>query len=332
VGRLKTARSYHTATLLRNGKVLVAGGYSGAMGSVVLASTELYDPASDRWSDAAPMLVPHASHSAGLLPDGKVLIASGRSSNGDTTAAEIYDPGANAWKLAGNLAVARVNSQAIVLANGRVVVIGGDGGATPPAELYDPGLNAWSKVPNTSTSHVNVAASLRNGKVLILGGQLAWTYDPNSNSASSVAPPPALLHAATVLGDGRVLLVGSLDPSLALIAELYDPVANRWSFAAAMEPNGVWGTATALPDGRVLVAGSPVSAGGAGCGPDVHCVDAEVYDPAKNVWTVTAGMATSRGEHTSTLLTNGKVLVAGGSLPPNPDMTASAEIFDPFGG
>src|SRR5207245_1551909 len=104
---MKTARDYHTATLLRNGKVLVAGGYTGPLGSVVLASTELYDPVTNRWSEAAPMLVPHASHTAALLPDGRVLVASGRSSGGDTTEAETYDPATNAWSSARNLAVAR---------------------------------------------------------------------------------------------------------------------------------------------------------------------------------------------------------------------------------
>lgn len=154
---MKTARDYHTATLLRTGKVLVAGGYTGPLGSVVLASTELYDPITNRWLEAAPILAPHASHTAALLPDGKVLVASGRSSGGDTPVAEIYDPATNAWSRAGNLAVARVGATAIALTTGKVLVIGGYAETDPPAELYDPTTNSWSQLPNTTTHHVNVA-------------------------------------------------------------------------------------------------------------------------------------------------------------------------------
>jgi hypothetical protein len=330
---MKTARDYQTATLLRNGKVLVAGGYSGPLGTVVLASTELYDPATNRWSDAAPMLVPHASHTAALLPDGRVLVASGRSSGGDTVEAETYDPANNVWSKAGNLAVARVSATGIVLTTGKVLVIGGDSGGNPPAELYDPGTNSWSQLPNTTTYHVNVATPLSNGKVLVLGGyQLSATYDPKSNSWSSISRPPVPLATAVQLGNGKVLFVRPLAPSSdTRLTELYDPVLDSWTLAARMEINGVWGTATALPDGRALVAGGPMSGSAIGCGPGASCPNAEVYDPARDAWTVTSGMATSRGEHTATLLANGKVLITGGFVPPDPDMTATAEIYDPTG-
>jgi len=335
---MKTARDYHTATLLRNGKVLVVGGYSGPLGTVVLASTELYDPATNAWSYAAPMLIPHASHTAALLPDGRVLVASGRSSGGDTVQAETYDPATNGWSKAGNLAVARVGATAIVLTTGKVLIIGGDAGTNPPAELYDPGTNSWSQLPNTTTHHVNVASSLSNGKVLVLGDESNWSYqfsaiyDPMSNTWSSIGRPPVPLLSAVLLGNGKVLFVRNLTPSGdTRLAELYDPVLDSWTPAARMEINGVWGTATALPGGRALVAGGPMSGGAIGCGPGESCPNAEIYDAAQDAWTVTSGMATSRGEHTATLLTNGKVLITGGFVPPNPDMTATAEIYDPMG-
>jgi hypothetical protein len=332
---METARSYHTATLLRNGKVLVAGGYTGPLGSVVLASTELYDPVANHWSHAATMLVPHASHTAALLADGKVLVASGRSNSGDTTAAEIYDPTANAWSKAGNMAVARTSATAIALTSGKVLIIGGDAGINPPAELYDPSTKSWSVVPNTTAHHVNVATALSNGKVLVLGDESNWiyqfsaTYDPKSNTWSSIAPPPVSLRTAVQLSNGTVLMVGALNTiGDNRLTELYDPMADRWRAAAPMETNAVWGTATALHGGRALVAGSPMSAGG--CSSNTSCPNAEVYDAGQNAWTLTGGMATSRGEHAAMLLTNGKVLVAGGFVPPNPDSTATAEIFDPL--
>jgi N-acetylneuraminic acid mutarotase len=336
---MKTARDYHTATLLRNGKVLVAGGYSGPLGTVVLASTELYDPDTDRWSEAASMLVPHASHTAALLRDGRVLVASGRSSGGDTVEAETYDPATNVWSKAGNLAVARTSATAIMLTTGKVLVIGGDGTTNPGAELYDPGTNSWSQLPNTTTHHVNVAISLSNGKVLVLGDESNWSYqysavyDPMRNTWSSIGRPPVSLLSAVALGNGKVLFVRNLTPSGdTRLAELYDPLSDAWTPAARMETNGVWGTATALPGGRALVAGGPNSGGAIACTTGAFCPNAEVYDAAKDAWTVTSGMATSRGEHTATLLTNGKVLITGGFVPPDPDMTATAEIYDPTGG
>jgi len=335
---MKTARDYHTATLLRNGKVLVAGGYSGLLGTVVLASTELYDPSTNGWSDAAPMLIPHASHTAALLPDGKVLIASGRSSGGDTVEAETYDPATNAWSKAGNLVVARTSATALVLASGKVLVIGGDGTANPGAELYDPGTNSWLQLPNTDTHHVNVASSLSNGRVLVLGDVSKWTYqffaqyDPTSNTWHPIGRPPISFASAVLLRTGKVLFVRKLEPGDDdKLAGLYDPVSDSWTPAAPMEINGVWGIGTALPGGRALVAGSAMSRGILGCGSGASCQNAEVYDPVRNSWTVTSGMATSRGEHTATLLANGKVLITGGYVPPDPEMTATAEIYDPTG-
>jgi galactose oxidase-like protein/Kelch motif protein len=335
---MKTARDYHTATLLRNGKVLVAGGYSGPLGTVVLASTELYDPATNRWSEAAPMLVPHASHTAALLPDGKVLVASGRSSAEDTVEAETYDPANNVWSKAGNLAVARTGATAIVLTGGKVLVIGGDAGTNPPAELYDPATNSWSQLPNTGAHHVNMAISLRNGRVLVLGDISKWNYqfsaqyDPLSNTWYAIGRPPISMASAVLLRNGKVLFVRKWEPGGdTRLAELYDPASDSWAPAAPMEINGVWGIHTVLSSGRVLLTGGPITGGNVACDTGSSCPNAEVYDPARDAWTVTSGMATSRGEHTPTLLTNGKVLISGGFVPPNPDMTATAEIYDPSG-
>lgn len=333
---MKTARDYHTATLLRNGKVLVAGGYSGPLGTVVLASTELYDPATNHWSEAAPMLIPHASHTAALLPDGKVLVASGRSSGGDTVEAETYDPANNVWSKAGNLAVARTSATAIVLTTGRVLVLGGDGTTNPGAELYDPGTNSWSQLPNTTTHHVDVASSLSNGRVLVLGDLSNWAYqfsaqyDPVSNTWFPVGGPPISMASAVLLRNGNVLFVRKWElGGDTRLAELYDPVSDSWTKAAPMKINGVWGIHTVLSSGRVLLTGGPITGGNVACDTGASCPNAEVYDPAQDAWTVTGGMSTSRGEHTATLLTNGKDLITGGFVPPNPDMTATAEIYDP---
>jgi Galactose oxidase, central domain len=336
---MRTARTYHTATLLRDGRVLVAGGYTGPLGTVVLRTTELYDPVSNSWSEAAPMLVPHASQAAATLPDGKVLIVSGRSSSGDTREAEIYNPGTNSWSRAGNLSVARVEATALPLPTGKILIIGGGDGTVgnPPAELYDPSANNWTQVPNTTAHHVNLAVSLATGKVLVLGDLSNWSYqfsaeyDPSRNTWSSVdRPPVALAGGVVLLGNGSVLLFGNRVPGGdTRIIELYDPAGHTWVGAAPMVANGVFGTATALSDGAALVAGAPGSMTSPGCGSTGDCTNAEIYDPTHDSWMGTPGMATSRDSHTATLLTTGKVLVAGGFVPPNPDAIASSEIFDP---
>ena len=86
---MATARKYHSATLLPDGKVLVAGGYGS---SGILASAELYDPASGTWSSTGSMATARTDHSATLLPGGKVLVAGGGNDSGALASAELYDP------------------------------------------------------------------------------------------------------------------------------------------------------------------------------------------------------------------------------------------------
>src|SRR5207237_1745205 len=95
IGRLNFRREKHTATLLPNGKVLVAGGYDAYIGSY-LASAELYDPATGRWSTTGGLNFGREKHTATLLPSGKVLVAGGY--NGSyLSSALLYDPATGRW-------------------------------------------------------------------------------------------------------------------------------------------------------------------------------------------------------------------------------------------
>ena len=143
-GKLNVARAGHTATMLRNGKVLVAGGWTGLDpgGYPINAdSAELYDPDAGTWSVTGRMNIPRSGHTATILPDGRVLVAGGsRSDYTPTELAEVYDPVSGKWNPTGSLNTARQYHTATLLPTGKVLVLGGTGDYSRPnnAELYDP--------------------------------------------------------------------------------------------------------------------------------------------------------------------------------------------------
>ena len=131
---MTTARYDHTATLLPNGKVLVAG---GGYSAVYLSSAELYDPSTVTRTATGSMAANRAMHTATLLPNGKVLVAGGLTSQGtknlSNNGAELYDPTTGTWKVTGAMATARYSHTATLLPSGKVLVAGGnkDGSFVP---------------------------------------------------------------------------------------------------------------------------------------------------------------------------------------------------------
>src|SRR5207249_11438090 len=120
---MTTNRYYHTATLLPNGKVLVAGGKTGG---VTLSSTELFDPATGTWTKTGPLNFARYFHSATLLLNGQVLVAGGYGGN-VLSSAELYDPATGKWTATNAMSTPRGNHTATLLRNGRVFVAGGVG-------------------------------------------------------------------------------------------------------------------------------------------------------------------------------------------------------------
>jgi N-acetylneuraminic acid mutarotase len=181
-GSLNTPRYAHTATLLQNGQVLVTGGFGGTPSTLqntgtVLASAELYDPASGTWTTVASMNTPRMNHTASLLSSGQVLVTGGETGSGTTATAEIYDPVANTWTLVASLSVARQYQLASVLPSGDVLVVGGlnDASSTTfgvgSAELYDPGTNTWSAAGSLVTPRQHfVLLQLSTGVSMVVGG------------------------------------------------------------------------------------------------------------------------------------------------------------------
>jgi N-acetylneuraminic acid mutarotase len=273
-GSLNAARSGQTATLLPNGKVLVAGGNdfaNGVGGGSTLASAEIYDPATRSWTPTANLATARSGHTATLLPDGTVLVVGGSVS----TSTEIYEPGTGTWKPAGNLAVGTSGQTATLLPNGTVLVAGG---GEPTAEIYDPVAGTWTPTGSLATDRGgHTATLLANGTVLVVGGVSAQSvslssaeiYDPATGSwrATGGLNRSRYSSTATLLPSGTVLVVGGdyLDTSpedsgLTATAEAYNPASGTWTSAGSLfgpyNFAGIDGhTATLLPDGTVLIAG-----------------------------------------------------------------------------
>src|SRR5208282_852149 len=171
-GALNTPRFQHTATLLPNGQVLVAGGYD----TNVLQSAETYNPSTGVWTTNNPMNVPREYHTATLLPNGKVLVAGGYyvpvHRGIYLQSAELFDPSNGTWTLTGPMNFAREYHTATLLPNGQVLVSGGDAGtALTSSELYDPATGTWLLTNALNTARAAAAAALLpNGQVLVAGG------------------------------------------------------------------------------------------------------------------------------------------------------------------
>lgn len=331
VPSMANARFLHSATLLADGRVLVAGGFN--TGPTGLDTAEVYNPATNAWTTIPSMSSVHYFHTATLLLDGRVLVASGLVNNPSTTpTVEMYDPVANAWTSVASIGTPRYSHTATLLSDGRVLIAGGvinaGNNVSAAAEVFDPTTNTWTTVPSMSTPReLHTATLLADGRVLVTGGNGfgiradAEIYDPVANAWTSVPDMaiPRLYHTATRLNDGRVLVAGGF--YFSALAEIYNPVTNAWSSIPSMGSPRYSHTATLLGDGNVLVAGgSPMY-------PDPPVASSEVYAPSSNAWTTTSNMAAGRMRHTDTLLADGRVLVAGG-LGAN-GTTATAEVYTP---
>ncbi|WP_437290832.1 kelch repeat-containing protein [Sorangium sp. So ce406] len=341
---MKAARADHTATLLSDGRIFVAGGY-GPEGA--LDSAELFDPSSGRWSTLQPMRAARTAHTATLLSDGRVLVAGGEGGDGVLDSAELFDPRSGRWSTLQPMRAARTAHTATLLEDGRVLVVGGADPDSAPndAELFDPGTGTWLTVRRMAAARTaHTATLLPDGRVLITGGDGpegsldgVEVFDPGSGrwlSLQSMQRSRAE-HTAALLPDGRVLVAGGSVHGTIDDAELLDPDVGMWRSVAPLHIAREEHTATLLQDGRVLVAAGTVGSGGPHPGARVDVT--EVFDPDSGTWHVVGPIGQVRTEHTATLLQDGRVLLAGGSeeIDDQPGKLRSlthAELFDPGSG
>jgi hypothetical protein len=319
-GNMSAARSLHSATLLPDGKVLIAGGASSSSG--VLASAEVYDSEANTFRSVGLMTTARRMHTATLLPDDTVLIVGGYGEGGVALAsAELFDPVGGTFRATGSLSTARGGHTAILLATGKVLVLGGYGTRTypdvAPAELYDPASHTFSAAgAYTGRGGCDFCAPsilLADGTVLFPGQYPAQLYDPTSDSFSVGGTMISDQSAAVTLTNGKVLFAGGVEIGRSSRAELYDPATHTFATTGNMARPRVWHTLNWLPSGMVLaVGGETDSCTGNSCVFAGSVASAELYDPSTGTFFATGSMGAARSTHTATLLRDGRVLVAGG--------------------
>jgi hypothetical protein len=293
---MEAARAIHTATRLRDGRVLIAGGSNE---QTTEASAELFDPGSGRFAPTGSMSVARSSHTATLLRDGRVLIVGGYGADGERLAsAELYDPTTGSFSATGSMPSPRADQTATLLSDGRVLIAGGTGpGYTflSSALLYRPETRTF--VPTGSMSvprESHTATLLRDSRVLVAGGHAgrheairiyasAEIYDPATGRFRQAGDMtiPRHKHDAILLRDGRVLVVGGSDErddaGLYRSTETFDPTTGSFDEAGRLHDGRykMRDTAMRLADGRVLVC----------CG----AARAEILDPADGTFRPIAG-------------------------------------------
>ncbi len=217
-GGMSVPRSGHTATLLSDGRVLIAGGRNADQ---ALGTAEIYNPATGAFAPAVGMIAARSAHSATLLPNSTVLVAGGLdNAQLPLSTTEIYSGSSGTFAAGDNMISMRQGHAAVRLPAGTVLLVGGgDLGPTASAEIYDPATGRFTQTGGLSAPRDGGAfAPLADGRVLAAGGDDPGTceiYDPAAGSFRPTAPMhfPRVGHTATLLTDGTALVVGGTDAS-----------------------------------------------------------------------------------------------------------------------
>jgi hypothetical protein len=342
IGNMTVARSFHSATLLENGEVLIAGE----------GTAEIFDPRTEAFTSIGN----HGSNVAARLSDGRVFFIV--SDSATPNRAEIFDPASRTFTTSGTSVTGQIGGYATLLRNGKVLVAGGFTGSMYPRtyanpELFDPATGMFSATgyfapptgrPSTDViggPAISAVVALADGRVLFAAEPVSELYDPVSGtfsltgSMTTTGPfcgrlPYNSGRPATLLKNGKVLLTGGHHEDCGTFAdaEIYDPANGIFTPTAKMSRIRDTHAATLLPDGTVLITG----------GLSVDCsfpcsglttTSAETYNPLTGTFAVVGAMRLGRGGHTATLLKNGAVLIAGGYGFPSNEEFARTELYNP---
>lgn len=361
---MSVARSGATATALRDGRVLVAGGYDRRVVQLpnptgqpfccidvqILpqTSTELFNPSTATWTAGPRLAHGRFDHQVVTLKDGRILIVGG-TDNADNPSrpldsAELFDPSAGKWLSAGTIRAPRTQFTLTALNDGRALLAGGapaDGSAVLRSTLlYDPVANQWLPGPDLANARAgHAAALLRDGRVLVTGGadqlgRLSSSELLNSSatswSPSGALPGPRSYPFAVSLPSGRVLVTGGRGSSGAMnTAELFDP-STIGAPAADRAPAGPghWRPAAPAPVLTYAQTAQLLPGGGVLVLPEsaFESFTAQLYDPAADAWTTPISRTSKGSNFIASALGNGKVLLL--TLDQQGGAPGRAEVID----
>lgn len=336
-GNSVVQRFSHTAQLLPNGKVLIAGGLPMTGRPVYLDSAELYDPETGKFTLTGKMHERRCHLESVLLKDGRVLIVGGVDDrlrvnpNGNLRYAEIYDYRTGKFSKTGHVNIPRKSSHTLtLLKDGKVLLAGG---ITPTdkdnCEIYNPKTGKFKLIQNMNyVRWDHTSTLLKDGQVLITGGNTmikdgiisntAEIYDPKTNKFTKTESMHYARreHVAVLLKDGRVLVVGGQrtaknvqdDDLTVKNMEIYNPKTGKFEAPIKMSEKFPFPTITLLKNGKVLIIGAANKIGTSSGN------FAQIYDPVKNTFEKFENREINRGSTTLTLLKDERVLMVGGVM------------------
>lgn len=315
-----------------------------AIGVVALGLVALPTALAATFERTGDLTIPRANSINVKLADGRVLIAGGATTGGETVlSAEIYDPATGRFALVPGLMVEkRMLGRGVLLRDGRVLIVGGQDGGTgthgprDTAELFDPATGRFTLVGDRMTFDRvwPIVVPLDSGKVLVSHGccgpvPTADLYDPGVGPTGVFTPTAGQPDAsfgnstatATTLADGRVLIAGDWSDRG---AQVYSPITGLYTTVGQTGVVREVASAALLPSGKVLIAGTDA---------DGYENTAELFDPVAGTFSpVSATMSAGRAQAYSAVLPDGRVLIAGGASSWGGANTATADVYDPATG